>query len=175
MSKKFRKIPRILKINDIDSKQLCISVLFNNGENRLLDFKKIFEDWNIQKTDPEYPLLNAREFGQVTLENETLTWNNIIIHLSGKEGEKITAPYDIGADTLYKFSVTDVERSFSIGTMLRKLRLEAMMTQEELAERSGTTRTYITKIENDKQDIEISTFRRIVEAGLHKKLKISIE
>ena len=48
-------------------------------------------------------------------------------------------------------------------------------TQEEVAELSGTSRTYITKLENDKQDIEIMTLKKIVEAGLNKQLNISIE
>jgi predicted transcriptional regulator len=49
------------------------------------------------------------------------------------------------------------------------------MTQEQLAMRSGTTRFYISRIENDKTDLEMSTFRKIVEAGLGKKLKMTIE
>jgi len=176
MSKTFRGIPRILKINNIAPKKLCVSVLFSNGDNRLLDFNRIFkEEWGVQKGDPEYTLFSPKEFGKVELENDTLTWHNIELYISTAKGSKIKVPFDVGADVLYKLSIKDSERSFSIGTLLRKARLAAKMTQEELAEKAGTSRTYITKLENDTQDIEVGTLKRIVEAGLHKHLKISIE
>jgi len=62
----FRGLPKILRINHIDPENLKISVLFNNGDNRVLDFSRIFtEDWKIQSTDIEYPLLKPREFQKV--------------------------------------------------------------------------------------------------------------
>jgi predicted transcriptional regulator len=59
--------------------------------------------------------------------------------------------------------------------MIKTARLSAGLTQDELAQRSGTTRFYISRIENGKTDFEISTLRKIVEAGLGKKLKLLIE
>lgn len=53
--------------------------------------------------------------------------------------------------------------------------IESGLTQEQLARRSGTTRFYISRIENNKTDIEMSTFRKIIEAGLGKNLRFSIE
>jgi len=44
-----------------------------------------------------------------------------------------------------------------------------------LAEKSRTPRFYISRLENNKTDIELSTFRKIVEAGLGKHLKLVIE
>jgi hypothetical protein len=62
-SNSFRGLPKILRINHIDPENLKISVLFNNGDNRVLDFKRIFnEDWKIQSTDIEYPLMKPQEF-----------------------------------------------------------------------------------------------------------------
>jgi predicted transcriptional regulator len=49
------------------------------------------------------------------------------------------------------------------------------MTQAQLAQRSGTSRFYISRLENNKTDLEMSTFRKIVEAGLGKNLKVVIE
>lgn len=175
MKKKFRNLPKILKINEINKKSLTISVLFNNGENRVLDFKQIFSTWELTTTDPEFILLQAKEFEKVTLESNTLAWNNVPVFISDKKGDKIQVPFDVGADVLYTLSVIDEKRTFSLGKMFKNWRLEAKLTQEEVAQRAGTTRTYITKIENDKQDIEIKTFIRIIEAGLGKKLKLSIE
>ena len=53
-NKTSKRIPKILKINRIDKKNLKISVLFSNGEDRILDFDKIFKnDWKVTKADPE--------------------------------------------------------------------------------------------------------------------------
>jgi len=49
------------------------------------------------------------------------------------------------------------------------------MTQEELAAKCGTTKSYISKIENDIKEVRISTLQKIVELGLGGKLNLSIK
>lgn len=49
------------------------------------------------------------------------------------------------------------------------------LTQQELAIKSGTTRNYISRIENEHSDIEMATLRKIVETGLGKQLDIRIK
>lgn len=49
------------------------------------------------------------------------------------------------------------------------------LTQQELTLMSGTSRTYISRIENDKSDIEIGTLRKIIETGLGKNLDIILK
>jgi len=53
--------------------------------------------------------------------------------------------------------------------------MAAKLSQAEVAELSGTSRTYITKLENDGSDVELMTLKKIVEAGLNKRLKILIQ
>ncbi len=65
--------------------------------------------------------------------------------------------------------------SFKIGVMLQKLRKEHGMTQEQLAAKCGTTKTYISRIENDVSDIRLTTLMRIVRQGFGKRLKMSVE
>ena len=168
------KIPRIVKIEKISGHK--IQCMFNNGESRLLDFAKIFKQWNVTENDFEFPLLDEKEFIKVRLRNYTLSWPNIEIKVQGENGEDLTLPYEIGADVLYELSDDIKEPSkFRYGRLIRSARLKAGLTQEQLAMRSGTTRFYISRIENDKTDLEMSTFRKIVEAGLGKKLKLTIE
>lgn len=170
-----KRLPRILKINRIDKKHLKISVLFSNGEDRILDFTRIFKKaWKVTKNSPEYKLLNPDEFAKVKVEGYTLCWNNIGFLITGVDGKKMKVPYDIGADTLYELSEPDKSATFSIGTLVRKARKAAKLSQEEVAQLSGTSRTYITRLESNKQDIELMTLKKIVEAGLHKKLEINI-
>lgn len=65
--------------------------------------------------------------------------------------------------------------NFKIGALLHEARLEKGLTQEELAERSGTTKSYISKIENDVKEVRISTLQKIVEVGLGGKVQLSIK
>ena len=175
METKSKRLPKILKINRIEKNDLRISVLFSNGENRVLDFKEIFKKWKVSKDDVEYKLTSPEEFSKVKLDHYTLSWDNVSYSMKGFDGKKMKMPFQVGADTLFSLSMIDKKlEKFSLGEMLRKARISAKLSQEELAELSGTSRTYITKIENDKQDIEIMTLKKIIEAGLHKHLEILI-
>ena len=58
--------------------------------------------------------------------------------------------------------------------MLKEIRKDANMTQEELAIRTGTKKSYISRIERGLNDIQVSTYFRLVEIGLSKQLNISI-
>lgn len=168
------KIPRIVKIENVSGH--TIQCMFNNGESRILDFAKIFKQWNITENDFEYPLLDEKEFKKVKLRNFTLSWPNIEVKVDDENGENLSLPYEIGADVLYELSDEIKEPSkYRYGKLIRSARLKAGLTQEQLATRCGTTRFYISRIENDKTDLEMSTFRKIVEAGLGKKLKLTIE
>jgi DNA-binding XRE family transcriptional regulator len=168
------KIPRIVKIEKVSGHK--IQCMFNNGESRLLDFEKIFKQWNVTENDFEYPLLDEKEFKKVKLRNYTLSWPNTEIKVKGENGENLNLPYEIGADVLFELSEDIKESSeYRYGGLIRSARLKAGLTQEQLALKSGTTRFYISRIENNKTDLEMSTFRKIVEAGLGKRLKLTIE
>lgn len=66
-------------------------------------------------------------------------------------------------------------QNFKIGAMLQEARLEKGLTQEELAEKAGTTKSYISKIENNVKEARISTLQKIVEAGLGGQIQVSIK
>jgi transcriptional regulator with XRE-family HTH domain len=85
-------------------------------------------------------------------------------------------PFEIGADILYNFSHSEPsENTLKLGKIIRDARLGSGLTQEDLAQKSGTTRTYISRIENNKSDLELATLRKIIEIGLGKKLEIKIK
>ncbi len=150
--------------------------MFNNGENRLLDFERIFKEWEIGGDDIEYLLLKPGEFKKVELRNYTLSWNNIPVKLMAEDGSEEIHPYELSPDELFRLS-EPVEPSGSekFGNLIRSARLKAGLTQEQLAQRSGTTRFYISRLENNHTDVELSTFRKIVEAGLGKHFRLIIE
>lgn len=61
---------------------------------------------------------------------------------------------------------------FVISEMLKEARKEANMTQEQLAEKIGTKKSYISRLENGHCDIQLSTLYRIFEFGLGKQVSI---
>ena len=65
--------------------------------------------------------------------------------------------------------------NFKIGALIHDARLEKGMTQEELAEKVGTTKSYISKIENNIKEARLSTLQKIVELGLDGQLELSIK
>src|ERR1039457_3083716 len=65
--------------------------------------------------------------------------------------------------------------AFKLGVMLKQLREDQGMTQEQLAEKCGTTKTYISRIENSASDIRLSTVMRIFREGLGKHLMLSVD
>lgn len=62
---------------------------------------------------------------------------------------------------------------FVISEMLKQARKEANMTQQQLAEKVGTKKSYISRLENGKCDIQLSTLYRIFEFGLGKRVNLT--
>lgn len=72
---------------------------------------------------------------------------------------------------------TDFEikaKSFAIGEIIRDARKEAKMTQEQLAAKTGTRKSFISRIENGHSDIQLSTLYRLVEIGFGKSVSVTI-
>ncbi|MEM8895072.1 MAG: helix-turn-helix transcriptional regulator [Bacteroidota bacterium] len=65
-------------------------------------------------------------------------------------------------------------KAFAIGEIIREARKEAKMTQEQLAERTGTKKSFISRIENGRSDIQLSTLYRLMEVGLGKRINLTI-
>lgn len=63
---------------------------------------------------------------------------------------------------------------FKLGALIHEARIEKGMTQEELAERCGTNKAYISRVENNIKDVRISTLQKIVELGFGGHLQLSI-
>jgi HTH-type transcriptional regulator / antitoxin HipB len=90
------------------------------------------------------------------------TFDQLLDEKYGKKGNTERDKFD--ADSL----------AFRLGAMLKEARVEANLTQEELAEKTGTKKSYISRIERGLSDIQISTYYKLIELGLGKQLNISI-
>ena len=98
------------------------------------------------------------------VKNKDLTsWDD---HLDKKYGKK-------GASTREKYE--EEFEAFKIGVLIQEARKRQHLTQEELAIKVGTTKIYISRIENNASDIRLTTLMRIIREGLGGKLKFSID
>ena len=89
-------------------------------------------------------------------------FEDILNNKYGKKGTPARDKYE--ADSL----------AFRLGVMLKEARKQANITQEQLAIKTGTKKSYISRIERGKSDIQISTYYKLIEIGLGKNLNISI-
>jgi ribosome-binding protein aMBF1 (putative translation factor) len=65
--------------------------------------------------------------------------------------------------------------AFRLGVLIEEARLKLGMTQEELAARCGTNKSYISRIENNASDIRLSTLMKIIQQGLGGHLKLTLQ
>jgi DNA-binding XRE family transcriptional regulator len=90
--------------------------------------------------------------------------------------------WDDHLDTKYGVSGTESRENyeqgfetFKLGVILEEARKKKNMTQEQLAQKCGTTKNYISRIENNSSDIKLSTLMRIISNGLGGHLNLSVE
>ena len=95
--------------------------------------------------------------------NKIITFNE---HLDREYGK-------IGAPARDKYE--QEFEAFKLGVVLQEMRKKQKMTQEQLAKKCGTTKTYISRIENDASDIRLSTLMRIIQEGLGGHLRLTVD
>ena len=94
--------------------------------------------------------------------DKAVSWDSHLDHKYGIHGTASRSEFEMKAQT------------FILGELLKDEREKANMTQAEMAEKTGTKKSYISRIENGKADIQLSTLYRLIEQGLNRKLKLSI-
>ncbi len=95
--------------------------------------------------------------------NSLVSWDD---HLDKKYGR-------VGTPARDKYE--EEFENFKIGVLIQEARKQLNLTQEELALKCGTTKNYISRIENNASDIRLSTLMRIIREGLGGHLKLSLE
>lgn len=159
---------QILAIRQIEP--LRVTCLWNTGEVRLNDFTAHSKGEN----ERLHGLADVAAFKTVKIADGAMQWPAIQV-LSSFRGELTEQPLTLDPEVLY-------EESKPVGASLRAVmsfrlkqaRLQAQLTQAQLAALSGTTKEYISKIESGKANFEISTFERILQEGLGKQLHLEV-
>jgi ribosome-binding protein aMBF1 (putative translation factor) len=90
------------------------------------------------------------------------TFEQHLTNQYGSRGSKKRTEFEIKA------------KAFLIGEIIKEERKNAQMTQEQLADKIGAKKSFISRIENGKTDIQLSTLYRLLEIGLGKKVEVSV-
>lgn len=86
-------------------------------------------------------------------------------HLTRQYGER-------GSEKRTEFEIK--AKAFLIGEMIKEERRLAKMTQEQLADKIGAKKSFISRIENGQSDIQLSTLYRLLEFGLGRKVELTV-
>ncbi len=91
------------------------------------------------------------------------TFEDLLLSKYGKPGTKRRDAFDVKS------------KAFMIGELIKETRRKSNITQEELALKTGTKKSYISRVENGKSDIQLSTLFRLFEDGLGKSLNLVVK
>ena len=163
------RVLKILKINWI--RDFKISCMFSDGHSRIINFKTFFGAKKIK--NPNHPinkiLFSKEEFSKVKIIGNSIGWENIGINSTDENGQDLFLPFHLDPIVLSQNSILDDEENFDLGNFIKNERKKAGLTQEKLANRIGTNKAYISKIENNNTDIEFLTLYKIIKAGFLKE------
>ena len=85
-----------------------------------------------------------------------------LLNRYGKRGTEKRTEFEIKA------------KAFMIGELIKEERRLAKLTQEQLADKIGAKKSFISRIENGRSDIQLSTLYRLLEFGLGKKVELTV-
>jgi len=91
------------------------------------------------------------------------TFNEHLTSRYGRRGTKKRTEFEIKA------------KAFLIGEVIKEERRLAKLTQEQLAEKIGAKKSFISRIENGQSDIQLSTLYRLLEFGLGKEVQLTVK
>ena len=96
------------------------------------------------------------------MENKITKYEDLLDSEFGKPGTENREAYEMRS------------LAFRVGEMVKEERKKNHLTQKQLAEKSGTKRSYISRIENGRSDIQLNTLHKIIENGLGRKMNLTI-
>lgn len=98
----------------------------------------------------------------VITKKEVTTFSVHLTKQYGRKGSKKRIEFEVKA------------KAFLIGELIKEERKLAKITQEQLADRVGAKKSFISRIENGKTDIQLSTLYRLIELGLGREVHLSV-
>lgn len=108
-------------------------------------------------------LRNKKTYKMETKNKNIKTFSQHLDKRYGKTGSEKRTDFEIKA------------KSFAIGELIRAERKLAHLTQEQLADKIGAKKSFISRIENGHSDIQLSTLYKLIEVGLGRKISLTIQ
>ncbi len=107
-------------------------------------------------------LVRLNKYIMAKKESRITNFNEHLTERYGARGSEKRTEFEIKA------------KAFLIGELIKEERKNAKMTQEQLADKIGAKKSFISRIENGKTDIQLSTLYRLLEFGLGKTVEVSV-
>ena len=130
-----------------------------------------------QKKTQKTPTKELNKAETIMLKN--LTNKKIIkMEIQNKNIKSFTEHLDKRYGQIGTKERTDFEikaKSFAIGELIKEERKLANLTQEQLADKIGAKKSFISRIENGHSDIQLSTLYKLIEFGLGRKINLTIQ
>lgn len=132
--------------------RVCLVVTGERGDGGL-------ECWNIGPLGTPGRVFSMHKLKKM---KDIITFEEHLDQRYGRVGTRRRTEFEVKA------------KAFAIGEILRDARKAAHITQEELAKKTGTQKSFISRIENGRSDIQLSTLYRLIEVGLGKRVTLTI-
>ena len=89
--------------------------------------------------------------------------------------EQLTTSYfgDVGSSTRDSFN--QEYEAFKLGYLIKQARKKKGMTQQALAQKIGSTKSYISLLENDVEEVRLSTLQKLISEGLGGTVQIKVQ
>ncbi len=165
---------KVLKIRQVQFP--TISFIAGNGEYRNIDIRQYFRSIRLGKGDFGFDVLKDKKiFETVSVEGYAITWKAISKSMVLPNGKKMQAYFQLDPLQTIQNSTLELDASNApIGEKLKQERIKQDLSQEELGEKIGSSKHYISKVENSKTDLEFKTLQKLFEVGLGKKVHLAV-
>lgn len=89
--------------------------------------------------------------------------------------EQLTTSYfgDVGSPSRDSFN--QEYEAFKLGYLIKQARKKKGMTQQALAQKIGSTKSYISLLENDVKEVRLSTLQKLISEGLGGTVQIKVQ
>lgn len=165
---------RIIKI--VGKSFPVIKFISNNGEYRSINLKELFQKIDLREGEFGYDVISDKNlFNSVELIDNALAWKKIIKTFSFPGKKLINTFFHLDPITTIENSkLDDNNQLLKYGQTIKNFRKYYLhISQEELGKKIGSDKYYISKIENQRTDLELKTLRKIYEVGFNTNMFIA--
>ncbi len=153
------RTPKVILKELTDS---TVKLTFETGEDRFFQVGRLLADLN----DTGAAKFSVNDIKQCIISDGILVFPTVKVKVPTPQGVK-TLPFDLDPNYTYGYSES---KELSVGDAFRLIRRWRGLTQEDIAEKCGTDKAYISRFEQNKIQVEWTSVRKLFFMGLGIKL-----